>query len=162
MWAKSDKFAPVLRQDSLRLLTSLAVSSRRPLRQGDCTNAFCQGVLPPEELTIVRPPSGDPEAAPDEYWLLKRTLYGLRRSPRHWCDKINSILISIGLTPSLEDPCLYTGFLCDPNNPSAVPTCSPLSLGLYVDDFVYFSPDPAVERLFCCLLSERCQLTSWV
>ena len=36
-------------------------------------------------------------------------LYGLRQSPRHWYDKINAILISIGLKPSLEDPCLYSG-----------------------------------------------------
>ena len=158
VWSKSDKFAPVLRQDSLRFLTSMAVASRRPLRQGDCKNAFCQGILPVDEITIVRPPSGDPEAAPDEYWLLKRTLYGLRRSPRHWYDKINAIFRSIGLIPSLEDPCLYTGHVVDPSHPSAHPSTSTLSVGLYVDDFVYFSDDPEVEKLFCRLLSERCKV----
>jgi hypothetical protein len=35
---------------------------------------------------------------------------------------------------------------------------SPLLLGLYVDDFVYFSEDPAVEVLFSRLLSERCKV----
>jgi hypothetical protein len=30
-----------------------------------------------------------------------------------------------------------------------------LSLGMYVDDFFYFSKDPAVEPLFCCLLAEQ-------
>jgi hypothetical protein len=78
VWKKSDKFALVLRQDSLRFLTSMAVASRCPLRQGECKNAFCQGILPPDEVTIVGPPSGDLKASPDEYWLLKRTLYGLR------------------------------------------------------------------------------------
>ena len=111
IWKKSKKFAPILCQDSLRFLTSMAVASRRPLRQGDCKNAFCQGILLPNEITIVRPPSGDPEAAPDKYWLLKRTLYGLRRSPHQWYNKINAIIRSIGLTPSLEDPCLYTSFI---------------------------------------------------
>ena len=158
VWKKSDKFAPVLRQDSLCFLTGIAVASRRPLCQGDCKNAFCQGILPPDEITIVRPPSGDPEASPDEYWLLKRTLYSLRRSPRHWFDEINAILRSIGLTPSLEDPCLYTGFIRDPANPSAGTLSAPLSIGLYVDDFVYFSKDPTVEALFFCLLSERCKV----
>ncbi len=80
-WSKSNKFAPILRQDSLRFLMSMAVASRCPLCQGDCKNAFCQGILPPDEITIVRPPSGDPEAEPEEYWLLKRTLYGLCRIP---------------------------------------------------------------------------------
>jgi len=31
IWSKSDRFAPVLHQDSLRFLTSLAVEKRRPL-----------------------------------------------------------------------------------------------------------------------------------
>ncbi len=114
--------------------------------------------LPPEETTIVRPPSGDSESDPQEYWLLLKTLYGLRHSPKHWYDKINAILISIGLTPSLEDPCLYSGFVIDPSDPSKRASEHPLMLGLYVDDFVYFLEDPAVESLFCRLLSECCKV----
>jgi hypothetical protein len=90
IWSKSDHFAPVLCQDSLRLLTSLAIEKHCPLQQGNCKNAFCHGILPPEETTIVCPPSGDPNADPQEYWLLLKTLYGLRRSPRHWYDKIRN------------------------------------------------------------------------
>jgi hypothetical protein len=36
VWSKSNRFAPVLRGDSLRFLVSLAVEKRRPLRQGEC------------------------------------------------------------------------------------------------------------------------------
>jgi hypothetical protein len=158
IWSKSNRFAPVLCQDSLCFLTSLAVQQRRPLRQGDCKNAFCQGILLPEETMIVCPPSGDPDADPQEYWLLRKTLYGLRQSPRHWYDKINAILISIRITPSLEDPCLYSGFIQDPSDPSSEKSTSPLTLGLYVDGFVYFSKDPSVEALFCRLLVERCKV----
>jgi len=154
-WSKSDRFAPVLCFDSLRFLVSLAAQQRRGLKQGDCKNAFCQGVLPPEEITIVRPPSGDPDAAKDEYWLLQKTLYGLRRSPRHWYEKIDSILRSIGLVPNAHDPCFYTGFVRDPRDPSSSASTVPLSLGLYVDDFVYFSEDPATEALFERLLREQ-------
>jgi hypothetical protein len=53
LWSKTDRFAPVLCQDSLRFLTSLAVEKRRALRQGDCKNAFCHGILPPEETTMT-------------------------------------------------------------------------------------------------------------
>jgi hypothetical protein len=69
-WSKSNWFAPVLHFDSLRFLVSLVVQHCRGLKQGVCKNAFCQGILPPEEVTIVRPPSGDPDAPKDEYWLL--------------------------------------------------------------------------------------------
>lgn len=108
-WSKSDRFAPVLRQDSLWFLTSLAVEKRRALRQGDCKNAFCHGILPPEETTIVRPPAGDLDAEPHEYWLLLKTLYGLCQSPRHWYDKINAILISISPHLLLKTPAYTLG-----------------------------------------------------
>jgi hypothetical protein len=68
------------------------------------------------------------------------------------------ILRSIRLTPSLEDPCPYLGFVHDPSDPSGPTLTSPLTLGLYVDDFVYFSEDPAVESLFCRLLAKRCKV----
>ena len=79
--ALNPKSTPVFRPDTLRLLTSMAVERRRTLKQGDCKNAFCQGILPPDEITIVKPLIGDPDAKEGEYWLLKQTLYGLRRSP---------------------------------------------------------------------------------
>jgi len=87
-----------------------------------------------------------------------KTLYGLRQSPRHWYDKINTILISIDLKSSLEDPCLYSGFIKDPSDPSSATSTSPLTLGLYVDDFIYFSEDPSIEALFCRLLAEQCKV----
>jgi hypothetical protein len=119
---------------------------------------FAKGILPPEEVTIVQPLLSDPKAEPNEYWLLLQTLYGLCRSPQHGYDKINKILISIGLTPFLEDPCLFTGFVWDPNDPDGHVSEKPLSLGLYLDDFVYFFEDPYVKKLFYCLLSERCKV----
>jgi hypothetical protein len=40
----------------------------------------------------------------------------------------------------------------------SVITLGPLSLGLYVNNFVYFSEDPAVETLFCHLLAKHCKV----
>ncbi len=88
IWLKPEKYAPVLWPDMLRLLVSMAFKRRCTLKQGDCKNAFCQGVLPADEITIIKPPIGNPDAENDEYWLLKCTLYGLCRSPHHWYIKI--------------------------------------------------------------------------
>jgi hypothetical protein len=77
VWTKSEKYTPVLHPDTLRLIISMAVKRRRTIKQGDCKNAFCQGILPSDEITIVKPPIGDPDTKKDEYWLLKQTLYGL-------------------------------------------------------------------------------------
>jgi hypothetical protein len=84
-------------------------------------------------------------------------LYGLRHSPRHWYDKINAILWLIGLTPLLKDP-FYTGFVHDLSDPLSIITSALLSLGLYGSNFVYFSKDPEVETLFCCLLAKHCKV----
>jgi hypothetical protein len=154
-WSISNCFAPVLWFDSLCFLVSLSTQHHRGLKQGDCKNSFCQGILPSDKTTIVRPPSGDPDTTKDEYWLLLKTLYGLHWSPRHWYEKIDAILCSIGLTPSSYNPCLYSGFVQDPKDPSGSPSSTPLSMGLYVDDFVYFSEDPAVKALFKRLTRKR-------
>ena len=68
--------------------------------------------------------------------------------------------------PKPHDPCFYTGFILDSRDPLALASLIPLSPGLYVDDFVYFSEDPAVESLFELLLKEQVNvdfrgLTEW-
>jgi hypothetical protein len=158
IWLKSEKIPPVLCGDSLQFLVIISVQHCRPLRQGNYKNAFCQGILPLNEVTIVHPPYGDPDADPKEYWLLLRNLYGLQRSPCHWYDKINSILLSIGLLSSHDDPCIHSGFVQDPSNLSSLLSQHPFCLGLYVDNFIYFSKDPEVESLFRCLLAEQCKV----
>ena len=84
LWAKSEKYAPVLQYSSLRLLTSMATKNCCILRQGDCKNAVCNAKLPTDKTTIIKPPSGDPDAKRDVFWILKKTLDGLGLSPRHW------------------------------------------------------------------------------
>ncbi len=149
---------PVLKGDSLRFLVSIAIQKRCPLHQGNCKNTFCPGILPPKEVTIVRPPFGDPNVDPQQYWLIMRTLYGLQQCPCYWYNKIHSILQSIGLTLLLEDPCPYSSFIQDPSNPSGTKMAYPLSLVHYVDNFVYFSEDPVTKDLFCCLLVQQCKV----
>ena len=122
---------------------------------GGLQKCLLSGHSPPEEVTLVRPPSGDPYSAKDEYWLLQKTLYGLWCSPCHLYEKIDSILHSNGLVPNIHKPCFYTGCMWDPLHMSASHASIPLSIGLYVDDFVYFSEDPAVETLFKLHLQER-------
>ena len=65
-WSKSERFAPVLRFDSLWFLVSLAVQCGCGLKQGNCKKTFCQGILPPEEVTIAHSPLGDPDAPKDK------------------------------------------------------------------------------------------------
>jgi hypothetical protein len=117
VWSKPKKYALVLCPDSMHLMVSMAVQKCCTLYQGDCKNAFCQGILPDNKLTIVKPAISDSDVKNNKYWLLKRTLYGLRQSPHHWYTKINSILNQLGLKANSSDPCLFTGHIVDPSNP---------------------------------------------
>jgi hypothetical protein len=148
-WSKADCYAPVASLPIVRLLTALAVNHKRTLKQGDCKNAFVQAELPPEEDTVVRPPLGCPFTPAGSYWRLKKSLYGLRRAPRHWYHLITTILESpeIGLTRCRNDSCLFVG--------SVIPGKPPLYLVLYVDDFLYFSPDADVEKHFELSLAKK-------
>ena len=152
-YTKSQRYAPVLKYSSLRLLCSKAVSDKRILQQGDCKNAFCHARLPDDELTVVRPPVGDPEYNKDTYWLLNKTLYGLRRSPHHWYNMFTAALRDMGLKPSLHDPCLFSGTLS--SNDASTSDVAPVHVGIYVDDFVFYSTDPAQESRFMDDLKQR-------
>jgi hypothetical protein len=139
-WTKQDCFAPVLSQMELRFLTALAVRKKCIPKTGDVTQAFCQSYLPDDEHYICRPPPGCPITPPDTYWRLKKTLYGLKRSPRHFYELARKILLDLGLQQHPTSPCIFFGTLIEGH--------PPLYLGLYVDDFIYFSESKDVEKLF--------------
>jgi hypothetical protein len=60
------------------MLTALAVQHKRTLKQGDCKLAFIQATLPPDELTVVKPPVGCPLSGNGTYWRLKKSLLPVR------------------------------------------------------------------------------------
>ena len=139
-WSKSDCFAPVISQSEVRLLCSISAQMKRIPKSGDVSQAFCQGVLPEGEEYVIRPPPGCPITPKNSYWKLVKTLYGLKRSPRHWYEKAKSILQELGLQQVQGSPCIFHGRL-QKNLP-------PIYVGLYVDDFIYFSDSDSTEELF--------------
>ena len=155
VYDKSQQYAPVLKYSSFHLLIAKTVRSKRVLQQGDCKNAFCNADLPDDEITVIHSPVGDPAYNKDEFWFLRKTLYGLHCSPHHWYNMITKILTEIGLVASPHDPCLFTSVVMNssaPNLPSA--PHKPIHVELYIDDFVFFSEDPMEEERFMKVLSE--------
>jgi hypothetical protein len=131
-------------------MTSMAVQSGRREKQGDCKNAFCQSYLPNDETIIISPPKRCPVSKIGHLWLLRKTLYGLRRSPYHWYQAIKAIFLAMGLTMSPHDPCVFYGTLKD-----GLP---PIYIGIYVDDFKYFSLADETELLFEQQLGSKCRV----
>ena len=117
-------------QMELNLMMSLACQLKTEPKQGDFIQVFCQSTLPTHEQYICKPPLGYHVTLPNTYLRLIKTLYGLKRYPRHWHEKSKKVLATIGLHPSPNEPCLYSGII--------IPGSAPLYLGIYVDDFYIF------------------------
>ena len=150
-WTKSDCYASVLSQLEHRSLISLAARLQCVPRTGDVSQAFCQSLLPENENCYIRAPHRCPHTPPKSYLKLKRTLYGLKRSPRHWYEKAKATLLDIGFTQCPNSPCMFEGRI--------LPDQPPIYLGLYVDDFVYFSQSRQVEKHFEDKFSQQLNVT---
>jgi hypothetical protein len=116
-WMKCDCFAPVATQASIRLLVSLAIEHNKFAQQGDCKNAIYNPVLPDDDDVMVRPPQGCPSSKPNTFWRIRKTFYGLRRSPKHWYEFFQSVMQMCGLKPCPSSPCLLR-----PSHPRQAPT----------------------------------------
>jgi len=119
------------------LLSSLSLAH---VKNCDIKQAFVQSILPPDETYFVRPPIGCPKSPPGTYWKLIRSLYGLRRAPKLWFDKLSSHLKSMSLKSSANSPCLFFGTIIERD--------APIYTSIYVDEIIYFSPSDHVEHEF--------------
>eukprot|EP00798_Chlamydomonas_sp_ICE-L_P017463 gene17463-biopygen26426 len=97
-------FAPVTSKSTLRTLLAGMVHNKMFARQLDIKTAFLNGVLE-EELYMEQPqgfvvPGG---------WVCKliKILYGLKQSPRKWCEEVRRVLRIAGFTPAQADPALF-------------------------------------------------------
>ena len=108
VWSREDRYAPVLSSSAARLLLSMVVEDGGKLKQGDCKNAFCNGILPDDEICIVKPPLNCPRSAKGTYWKLNKTLYGLSQSAHHWFTKIsNHVTEDMGFVAMDQDKCVF-------------------------------------------------------
>ncbi|KAL4317979.1 hypothetical protein GQ457_18G008540 [Hibiscus cannabinus] len=119
-------FSPVVRHTSIRAVLALVASSDLHLEQMDVKTAFLHGDL--EEQIYMQQPEGFTQSG-DEHLVcrLKKSLYGLKQSPRQWYKRFDSYMIQIGYKRCEYDCCVYVKSLDDG---------SFIFLLLYVDDML--------------------------
>ena len=120
-----ETFCPVVRQESLRVLLALSVQHKLKLHQVDVTTAFLNGNLE-EEVYMAQPEGFVSKGNEHLVCKLKKSIYGLKQSPRCWNTALDTYLKKIGFTQSKSDPCIYyreTGG-------------EMFYMGVYVDDIV--------------------------
>jgi hypothetical protein len=128
----AETFSPVIKPPTVRLILSLAVSLKWPLRQLDVKNAFLHGTLK-EEVYMTQPQGYVDSTHPNYVCRLHKSIYGLKQAPRAWFESFTSQLLHLGFTASAADSSLFI---------YKTPTVIAYLL-LYVDDIVLTSNTPS-------------------
>ena len=93
----TETFSPVAKLNFIHIIISLAANLDWPLHQLDVKNAFLHGHLT-EIVYMTQPPRF--ESKGECVCHLKKSIYGLKQSPRAWFDKFNKAVVSHGMTRS--------------------------------------------------------------
>jgi hypothetical protein len=95
----NDTFSPVVRASTVRIVLSIAVSRGWNMRQLDVKIAFMYGLLQ-EQVYMEQPPSYANSSHPNHVCRLKKTIYGLKQTPRAWFHRFSDFLLTVGFNSS--------------------------------------------------------------
>ncbi|CAL8994835.1 unnamed protein product [Prunus brigantina] len=102
----TETFAPVAKLNTVRVLLSLAANHDWPLLQFDVKNAFLHGDL--KEEIYMDPPPGIPVTSKEGMVCkLRKSLYGLKQSPRAWFGRFAASMRKSGYVQSNSDHTLF-------------------------------------------------------
>ena len=138
----TDTFAPVAKPTTVRLLLQIAAAKRWELHQMDAHNVFLHGDL--KEEVYMKMPPGFQDPDPTKVCRLRKSIYGLKRSPRCLFEKLSTALKSYGLEQSRAD---YSHFFLVKDKIS-------LHILIYVDDFIIAGNDLSTIQRFKNYLHE--------
>ena len=135
----SGTFAPVCRLQSIYIMLVIAVELNYEVHMLDVQTAFLNADVEADVLVKMVPGyETNNEAGVYLVMKLKKSLYGLRQSPKNWFSTMDVELAIIGFRPLKSDPCVYvyedeTGFAV---------------LTLYVNDILFLSASkPLLNKL---------------
>ena len=101
-----ETFSPLVRFSSIRALLAFAVQNDVLVHQMDVVTAFLNGTLK-EEIYMQQPEGYAQPGSEHLVCKLKRSLYGLKQSPRCWNSSFTEFLEFIGFEQNTADPCVF-------------------------------------------------------
>jgi hypothetical protein len=140
-----DYFSPTAHTKTLNLLLALAVEHGFILYGLDIYGAFITADI--DEPVYVSLPKGLPtKHGAGRIWRLKKTLYGLKRSPRAFFDSLSTHLLSKGYSRCSNDTCLFF------KRTSATEV---ILFCIHVDDFAIAASHPHLIRQLTLDLKDK-------
>ena len=101
-----ETFAPIAKLNMIRALLSLAANLDWLLCQLDVKNAFLNGDLT-EEVYMKIPLGFETPSTKNQVCKLKRSLYGLKQSPRAWFERFTRVIQQQGYSQCQTDHTLF-------------------------------------------------------
>lgn len=139
-----ETFAPVARLTSIRTLLASAAAERYQVHQMDVKTAFLNGHLD-ETIYMEQPPGTSAPGQEHKVWLLKKSLYGLKQSPRMWNITLDNFFRARGFRRSEADHGVYI---------SGAPNVNYVAVSVWVDDLTIVGHAPDVARIKAQLSTE--------
>ncbi|GJU15741.1 retrotransposon protein, putative, ty1-copia subclass [Tanacetum coccineum] len=99
----NEVFSLVVRHTSIRVILALTACKDYELEQLDVKTTFLHGNL--EEVIYMRQPPGYEQG--NKLCLLKKSLYGLKMSPKQWYKRFDEYMLSNGFKRSSYDSCEF-------------------------------------------------------
>ncbi|RVW67994.1 Retrovirus-related Pol polyprotein from transposon RE1 [Vitis vinifera] len=96
-----ETFAPIAKLNIVRVLLSLAANLDWPLHQIDVKNAFLNGDLA-KEVYMEIPPGFETQTTRNKVCKRRRSLYGLKQSPRAWFERFTKVVKKHGYSQEFE------------------------------------------------------------
>ena len=138
--------------ESIRCILSLAASLDMEIYHMDIKTAFLHGEL--EEIVYMKQPPGFIRAgSQDHVCKLKRSIYGLKQSPRQCNKVIDGYLKKHGFHPSICEPCVYI------RNRNETDSKLPEIITLSVDDLLLIGESAVLVKGMKKMLSDRFEVT---
>ncbi|RVW13780.1 Retrovirus-related Pol polyprotein from transposon RE1 [Vitis vinifera] len=103
----TETFAPIAKINTIRVLLSLPANLYWPLQQFDVKNAFLHGELSEEVYMDLPPGCMVSEKQCQKVCKLKKSLYGLKQSPRAWFGRFTKSMRVFGYHQSNSDHILF-------------------------------------------------------
>ena len=101
-----ETFAPVAKLNTIKVLLSLALNLDWPLHQLDVKNAFLNDDLE-EGVYMEVPPGLETHMNSNKVCKLKKSLYGLKQSPRAWFERFTKAVKKCGFFQCQTDHTLF-------------------------------------------------------
>ena len=133
-----EKFAPTCTPEGFRMLLTVAAIYDLDLRQIDFKGAFLNGIL--SEEVYLEQPKGFAVGDPMEFVLkLIKSLYGLVQSAYAWNKELDELLLKLGFTALMTEPCLYVRRNAGKDNF--------ILFGVHVDDGLFVGPKDEIDEI---------------